>query len=145
MSIYFYKTNEAYGCFSNFSKHPFELDNKLWPTSEHYFQAQKFAGTEYEEHIRLTATPMDAANMGRDRKLPLRKDWEIVKDEIMRKAVMAKFRANEDARKILLSTGNEELIENTTKDYYWGCGDNGTGRNMLGRILMEVRAELRNS
>ena len=45
----FYKVNEVYGCFSNFSKHGFELDRKYWPTSEHYFQAQKFAGTEYAE------------------------------------------------------------------------------------------------
>ena len=48
MSIYFYKTNEKYGCFSNFSKHGFELGGKYWPASEHYFQAQKFSETEYE-------------------------------------------------------------------------------------------------
>lgn len=45
---------------------------------------------------------------------------------------------------ILLSTGNEEIIEKTTKDYYWGCGEDGTGKNMLGKILMETRDVLRN-
>jgi N-glycosidase YbiA len=50
---------------------------------------------------------------------------------------------HEDIQKILLDTGDEELIEATTNDYYWGCGTNGTGKNMLGRILMEVRAEVR--
>ncbi|WP_197091334.1 hypothetical protein [Paenibacillus algorifonticola] len=51
MTIYFYKIDDDYGCFSNFSKHGFELGNKYWMTSEHYFQAQKFVGTEYEEQV----------------------------------------------------------------------------------------------
>ncbi|MBE5975509.1 NADAR family protein [Lacrimispora xylanisolvens] len=144
MAIYFYKTNEEYGCFSNFSKHGFELEAKYWITSEHYFQAQKFVGTESEEQVRLSSTPMEAADMGRDRSKPLRKDWEEVKDDIMRRAVLEKFKANNDAKKILFSTGDEEIIEKTTKDYYWGCGEDGTGKNMLGKILMETRDILRN-
>lgn len=144
MVIYFYKTNDEYGCFSNFSKHGFELEGKYWITSEHYFQAQKFVGTESEEQVRLSSTPMEAADMGRDRSKPLRKDWEEVKDDIMRRAVLEKFKANNDAKKILLSTGDEEIIEKTTKDYYWGCGEDGTGKNMLGKILMETRDILRN-
>ncbi len=142
MAIKFYKINEEYGCFSNFSHNDFELDGKRWLTSEHYFQAQKFAGTEYEEIIRLLDNPMKAAEMGRNRDLPLRKDWEQVKDDIMRKAVFAKFSQNEDIKKILLSTEKEELVENTSNDYYWGCGKEGNGKNMLGKILMEVREKL---
>ena len=143
MAIYFYKTNDEYGCFSNFSKHGFELNGKYWMTSEHYFQAQKFVETEFEEQVRLSATPMEAANKGRDRSKPLRKDWEEVKDDVMRRAVLEKFESNTDARNMLLSTGNEDLIEKTTKDYYWGCGEDGTGKNMLGKILMETREILR--
>lgn len=143
MAIYFYKINDEYGCFSNFSKHGFELNGKYWMTSEHYFQAQKFVETEFEEQVRLSATPMEAANKGRDRSKPLRKDWEEVKDDIMRRAVLEKFKANTDARNMLLSTGNEDIIEKTTKDYYWGCGEDGTGKNMLGKILMETRKILR--
>lgn len=145
MAIYFYRVNDEYGCFSNFSKHGFELDGKYWMTSEHYFQAQKFIGTKYEEEVRMTSTPMKAANKGRDRSKPLRTDWEEVKDDIMRRAVLEKFKANDDAKKILLSTGDEDIIEKTTKDYYWGCGEDGTGKNMLGKILMETRNILRNS
>lgn len=144
MAIRFYKINDEYGCFSNFSKHGFELGGKYWMTSEHYFQAQKFIGTEYEEQVRMSSTPMEAANMGRDRSKPLRKDWEEVKDDIMRRAVLEKFKSNNDAKKILLSTGDEEIIEETTKDYYWGCGEDRTGKNMLGKILMETRDVLRN-
>jgi ribA/ribD-fused uncharacterized protein len=52
MTIYFYGTRDRYGCFSNFSPHGFELDGVYWPTSEHYFQAQKFAGTPHVDQIR---------------------------------------------------------------------------------------------
>lgn len=142
VAIYFYKINDEYGCFSNFSRHGFEIGGKYWKTSEHYFQAQKFIGTEYVEQVRLSSTPMEAANIGRDRSKPLRKDWEEVKDDIMRIAVLEKFKANVDIQKLLLST-REEIIEKTTKDYYWGCGEEGTGKNMLGKILMETREFLR--
>lgn len=139
MAIYFYKTNDKYGCFSNFSHYAFEIDDKMWLTSEHYFQAQKFHGTEYEEIIRLLKSPMEAAKMGRDRNLPLRVDWEKVKDDIMRKGVFEKFSQNKLIRNILLSSGEEIIIERTMDDYYWGCGKDGSGKNMLGKILMEVR------
>lgn len=142
MAIKFYKINEQYGCFSNFAHYDFELDGKKWMTSEHYFQAQKFIGTEYVEIIRLLDNPMKAAEMGRDRKLPLREDWEQVKDDIMRKAVFEKFSQNEEIKKILLSTGKENIVENTSNDYYWGCGKDGSGKNVLGKILMEVREKL---
>ncbi|WP_460271873.1 NADAR family protein, partial [Clostridium sp. CTA-19] len=75
MTIKFYKVNDEYGCFSNFFRHGFKFVGKYWMTSEHYFQAQKFIGTEYEEQVRMSSTPMEAANMGRDRSKPLRKDW----------------------------------------------------------------------
>ncbi len=142
MAIYFYKINDEYGCFSNFAHYGFELDGKWWMTSEHYFQAQKFCGNEYEETIRLLDNPMKAAEMGRNRELPLRADWEQVKDDIMRKAVLAKFTQNKEIKNVLLSTGKETIVENTSNDYYWGCGKDGSGKNMLGIILMEVREKL---
>lgn len=90
MPIYFYSTREAHGCFSNFSAHSFELDGlywrisegayaprRCWHSSEHYFQAQKFAGhPEHVEAIRKMASPKQAANAGRSRARPLRPDWE---------------------------------------------------------------------
>ncbi len=142
MNIYFYKIGDDYGCFSNFAHYGFELDGKIWMTSEHYFQAQKFSGTKYEEIIRLLDNPMQAAEMGRDRRLPLRKDWEEVKDEIMRKAVYAKFSQNNEIRDILIGTFPDNIIEKTSNDYYWGCGKDFSGKNMLGKILMEVRSTL---
>lgn len=142
MTIYFYSVREAYGFFSNFSPHGIELKGKWWPTTEHYFQAQKFVGSSHEEQIRLAKTPKQAAEMGRDRSRPLRADWEEVKDDVMREAVLQKFLSHDDIQRALLETGDAELIEKTTYDYYWGCGTNGTGKNMLGQILMEVRSEI---
>ncbi|MFH8383923.1 NADAR family protein [Kitasatospora sp. NPDC018058] len=144
MTIYFYGADEApYGCFSNFSPHPLELDGHLWPTAEHYFQAQKFAGTRHTDLVRRARTPLRAAELGRDRSRPLRRDWERVKDDVMRRAVAAKFRTHADIRAVLLATGEEELVEDTGTDHYWGRGRTGTGRNTLGRILMRTRAQLR--
>lgn len=145
MTIYFYGTRTQYGCFSNFSRHGFELDGVWWPTSEHYFQAQKFAGTPHANQIREVKTPKDAARMGRDRSRPLRSDWEQVKDDIMRKAVLRKFETHADIREVLLSTGDAPIVENAPGDYYWGCGADGSGKNMLGQILMEVREILRHA
>ncbi|HEY9717102.1 MAG TPA: NADAR family protein [Trichormus sp.] len=141
--INFYSTKGEYGCFSNFARTPFVVHEKIWPTAEHYFQAQKFPDApEYQEKIRATASPMVAARLGRSRAQPIREDWEKVKDGVMREAVRLKFRHNSELREVLLATGDAVLVEHTTKDKYWGDGGDGSGQNMLGRILMEVRSEL---
>jgi len=141
--IKFYRTGDAYGEFSNFASFPIQLKGVEWPTVEHYFQAQKFVGTVHEEEVRLAESPMTAAKMGRQRSRPLRNDWESVKDDIMREAVLAKFQQHPDLLNLLLSTGDADIIEHTTNDAYWGDGGDGSGKNMLGRILMEVRDRLR--
>ena len=141
--INFYGTKDEYGCFSNFSRHRIFLKDKYWQTTEHYFQAQKFAGTEHEEKVRLAPTPMKAASMGRSRKRPLRRDWEKVKDEIMLEALRVKFTQREELKKTLLSTDDAILVEHTANDNYWGDGGDGSGKNMLGKLLMQVREEIR--
>ena len=144
MSVKFYSHKNDYGYMSNFYSSPIKLKGKVWPTTEHYFQAQKFAGTKYESEIRKKKSPMDAALTGRRRDLPLRKDWESIKDGIMREALVAKFTQHPELKAKLLSTGYEQLIEHTVKDTYWADGGDGSGKNMLGRLLMEVRTQLRN-
>ena len=143
MTIYFYGAKQKpYGCFSNFSPHGFELDGAWWPTSEHYFQAQKFAGTPFAELIRQAPTPREAAKLGRRRSLPLRPDWEVIKDQVMLAGVLRKFETHADIRAVLLATGEELVVENAPRDYYWGCGADGSGQNKLGQVLMRVRALL---
>lgn len=141
--IEFYSVSDEYGVFSNFAPYPIRIGSKTWPTSEHYFQAQKFAAKKDQEEIRETKSPMVAARMGRDRKRKLRKDWERVKVGIMREAVEAKFRQHAELAELLLGTGDATIVEHTDNDDFWGDGGDGSGRNELGRILMAVRAKLR--
>lgn len=143
MSIQFYTAGDEYGCFSNFSPHGVELEGRYWPTVEHYFQAQKFTDQMHRDRILRARTPKDAKTLGWDRNVPIRPDWDEVKDDVMLTAVRKKFSTHETIRNVLLSTGEETLVENAPSDYYWGCGANGTGKNRLGLILMQVRSELR--
>jgi ribA/ribD-fused uncharacterized protein len=141
-SIEFYAVDGPYGGFSNHAPHPIKLAGRIWPTVEHYFQAQKFAGTPHEEAIRLASTSQQAAEMGRDRSKPLRADWSQARETLMREALRAKFTQHEDLRRQLLATGNVRLVEHTASDLYWGDGGDGTGKNLLGLMLMELRGEL---
>jgi hypothetical protein len=146
MTIYFYKVDDPYGCFSNFSPHGIHLLGQDWMTVEHYYQAQKFVGTEDEGLIPAIAcakTPMEAATLGRDRTRHIRPDWEQVKTQIMREAVLTKFLTHLEIQSILLSTGDRPIVEDSPTDYYWGCGVEKTGQNHLGKILMSVRQEIR--
>ena len=98
MTIYFYSTREPFGEFSNFSSHGIELDGQYWPTTEHYFQAQKFADAEYREKIRGASSPKQAAEWGRSRAVPLRADWEAIKEDVMYQAVRAKFETHAELK-----------------------------------------------
>lgn len=145
MAIYFYKVNEPYGCFSNFSPHGIHLQGTEWQTVEHYYQAQKFVGTIDTALIPViyaAKTPDKAAALGRDRTRQVRLDWERVKTQVMREAVLKKFLTHTDIQAILISTGNELIVENSPTDYYWGCGEDQTGHNQLGKILMSVRRQI---
>jgi len=143
VTVFFYSRTDEHGDFSNFSSYGIEMDGEWWPTVEHYFQAQKFLDVEYRERIRGCHSAKQAAELGRSRKLPLRSDWETAKDGIMRAAVLKKFQTHGALAELLLSTGDEPIVENAPGDYYWGYGKDGSGLNRLGEILMEVRARLR--
>lgn len=147
MTIYFYKVCDTYGCFSNFSPHPIEMDGIPWATVEHYYQAQKFVGSVDEGVIPLiyaAKTPEQAAALGRSSIRTLRPDWDIVKTQVMQLAVYQKFFTHPDIREVLLSTKEHLLVEDSPCDYFWGCGADKNGQNHLGKILMYVRSELQN-
>jgi ribA/ribD-fused uncharacterized protein len=143
--VNFYSASDEFGELSNFASFPINIDGKLWPTSEHYFQAQKFEDAAYREKVRNANSPMLAARLGRDRKQKLRRDWESVKVGVMRTALRAKFSQHESLRALLLSTGDAKLVEHTENDAYWGDGGDGSGENMLGRLLMEIRLEMKSA
>lgn len=143
--IKFYKVHDDYGFMSNFAPYPFSDSSKIWPTSEHYFQAQKFLVPEIQEKIRQIASPMDAALEGRNRQNPLRPDWEEIKDKVMLQALRMKFSQHPEIAKELLSTGEAIIIEHTRNDAYWADSGDGSGKNKLGLLLIQVREELKNA
>lgn len=103
----------------------------------------KFEGTTYAEEIRVVdAHPATAKKMGQTRRVPLRADWEKVKEPIMVEALVAKFTQHAALGTLLRKTGNRLLVERTANDRYWGDGGDYTGKNRLGYCLMVVRQQL---
>ena len=121
-------------------------DNITYPTVEHAFQAMKSLDINERKNIAQLPTPGDAKYAGR--RVKLRPDWNNVKIDIMRQALEAKFK-NSELRELLLNTDDEILIEgNNWSDNFWGdcyCSRcrNIKGQNHLGRLLMEIREELK--
>lgn len=153
--ILFYKLQAPYGCFSNFSRDQVQVYGRLWQTSEHAFQGAKFLDPAIQERVWKAPTPRVAAELGRDRSLPLRADWEspvesqklpaiaLVKDQIMFEVCLAKFQQNDGCQRTLLGTADAELVEDSPVDSYWGWGSDHQGKNKLGKILMLVRSTIR--
>ena len=140
--IQFSSKSPTHQQFSNFHKAKFFLDGKEWPTVEHYFQAQKFSSNpEYQEKIRAAPQAAKAKSLGASREFPIRNDWDTYREEVMRKALKAKFEQNEDLKQLLLTTEGRPLYEATT-DPYWGQGRSNKGKNRLGLLLMELRGSL---
>ena len=142
--IKFYNREDPYYEFTNFYPSPVVIDGKTWPSTEHYFQSQKFVGTPYVEAIRRFPTAREAFQLSRTPQASrwCRGDWERVKDDIMLKALRCKFTGNPELRRKLLETGSRRLIEHTHNDSYWADGGDGSGKNKLGKILERVRSEL---
>ncbi|HXG79352.1 MAG TPA: NADAR family protein [Methyloceanibacter sp.] len=144
MTIRFLSKSDTHREFSNFAPFPIEIDSAIWPSVEHYYQAQKFADAALQEKIRAAAKPVIAKRLSVKYRHKARPDWSEVKDAVMERAVRAKFAQHADLRALLLATRNEDLAEAAPNDYYWGIGEDGTGQNRLGHLLMRIRAELRN-
>jgi ribA/ribD-fused uncharacterized protein len=133
---------------SNFYPSPITDGNLIFPTVEHMFQAAKTINIEEYEKIAAADTPGQAKRLGKT--ITLREDWEEVKDDIMYQALWLKFSIPEFREK-LLATNDKELIEgNTWHDNIWGdcscerCKDI-KGQNKLGKLLMQVREEIKSS
>lgn len=142
--IYFYSKSKEYFEFSNFSNHPIEINGKVYPTNEHYFQSMKFIDEDYAEQIRLAPTPAIAKKMGLSREHKIRNNWDGKRVDIMGVAIEAKFSQHPELEVMLLETGRKELIEDSPTDYFWGCGKDRTGQNKLGLLLMIERAYINN-
>lgn len=128
---------------SNF--HPCEVmfDGVLWRSVEHAYQAAKTDSPKERTEIFGAVSPGKAKRLGK--KVKIRKGWDDARISVMRDLVRDKFLRNPDLRQRLIDTGSATLVEgNSWGDKFWGVCD-GKGRNELGRILMDVRSELKES
>ncbi len=141
--IKFYGLKSEHGYMSNFYPSKIFVFGRWWNNVEAPYQAAKTNDPDEYYSIWIAKTARDARTLGQ--KVKMRSDWDQVKYDVMKECVLAKFTQNCDLREQLLATGNEELIEDSPIDRYWGCGADGTGQNNLGKVLMEIRALLRGS
>lgn len=139
---------EEYRFLSNFYQSPVAYGGLTYPNAEAAFQAQKCQKEEDKVKYTLIKNPVVAKRMGK-KEPDLPANWREISYGIMLEIIRAKFSVPEMAEK-LLSTGDAELMEgNNHHDNLWGncacprCAAK-TGENRLGRILMQVREELRN-
>lgn len=138
--IFFWTRHDEHGYCSNFYRATIEIDGKVYPTTEHYFQASKTLLIDEHEMIRNLLTPGEAKFAGAH--VTLRPGWEEIKEGIMLEGLRAKFTQYSDLKKKLLSTGNANLHEDSPWDKYWGYVK-GKGQDRLGKLLMQVREELK--
>lgn len=129
-----------YRWLSNFYYAGVFFEGRLYPSTEHAYQAAKTLSSAEREAVKLCKTCGQAKRLGQT--VTVRPDWESVKLDVMYAVVWYKFANHDNLKKLLLATGDQHLIEgNTWRDYFWGvCG--GRGENHLGRILMDVRNKL---
>lgn len=130
-----------YRWLSNFYECSVEINGKEFNSAEHAYQAHKTNDPRWFDDIKNAATPGKAKRLGA--KCPVMGDWDSIKVEVMKKCVRAKFSQNADLKEKLLATDGYLEEGNNWGDKFWGTND-GIGYNMLGKILMEIRAELRN-
>ena len=142
-TIYFYSVDGKYGPFSNFYPCYFvDSQGRSWTSSEHYYQAHKFQDPKYFDMIKNTATCKECYKTSWNHSFAYRKDWPIVKDEIMMQALVYKYTQKEDFRKLLLETGDKNLVEHSMRDVHYGMGIDSDGKNQLGVLLVKLRKEM---
>lgn len=133
---------------SNFSAFRVGFGSRTFDTSEAAYHYQKFLGDSSEllfirDKILGAESAHEAFKIAEANKKFRRSDWDDVKLDVMRRVLRAKVDQHEYVRRKLLATGDRELVENSWRDPYWGWGPNRDGENMLGKLWMELRAELR--
>ena len=142
MPIQFNSKSKEWCWLSNFFLSPMIVDEKEYPTVEHWVQSQKFTDPTIQEQIRTAPTALHAKKLGQLRDPSFRLDWDSKKEDILYQGLKAKFEQNIVLQNFLLHTGTEELIELSPWDSYWGSGRFGTGKNRMGFLLMKLRSEI---
>lgn len=141
--VFFYE--QDFYVLSNFSSFVVRIFGRDFPTAEHAYHWTKFAGTHptIAQAICFARSAHDAFKIAEGHKDKLPENWSAARVDFMRKIISAKADQHEYVRKKLLATGERDLIENSWRDSFWGWGENRDGENMLGKLWMELRQQLR--
>lgn len=142
--VFFYE--QEFYVLSNFAAFQLEWCGLDFPTSEHAYQWMKFIGSPNDgikALIRFAPSAHDAFKIAEQHKGHVREDWSEKRVGVMRDILRAKVQQHEYVRRKLLETGDRELVEDSWRDAFWGWGTSMCGQNMLGKLWMEIRAELR--
>jgi N-glycosidase YbiA len=130
---------------SNFSAFNLQWRGRIFPTSEHAYHWAKFFPNDTAMAFAVACAPSahEAFRLAESLKVHRRRDWDAIKVDCMLEILRAKADQHEYVRRKLLATGERELVENSWRDDFWGWGPNRDGQNMLGKLWMQVRDELR--
>ena len=132
--------SSGYPFLSNFHPSTIYIDGKPYATVEHAYQAHKTKDESTREIVRLAKGPAEAKKLGHS--FPVRDDWDSVKIDLMRSFLKKKFE-NPFLRPLLAATDDDDLVYgNTWNDRFWGVC-RGSGQNWLGKLLMEIREDIK--
>lgn len=139
--VLFYE-NEYY-CLSNFSSFAVEEENIVYMTSEHLYHCRKFEDDAIKQEIIKSRSAHDAQKIAIKNKNKVLSNWNDIRLNKMKEILILKLNQHPYVQKKLLDTGDREIIENSWRDDFWGWGENKNGKNMLGKLWMEIRDEIK--
>lgn len=149
-SAVFLRTTEEFGGLSNMAGgFPLVVNGLDIFTSEALYQACRFPHMpEVQRLIIAQASPMTAKMKSKPYRLRSRPDWNQVRVKVMRWCLRVKLAQNwARFSELLLATGNRPIVEASSRDDFWGAKPVAdrtlVGMNVLGRLLMELREEVR--
>ncbi len=134
--IYFYNPKEAHGYLSNLSLYEMKVNHSKWYSVEHFYKAHKHINNDINTDKHLRFLKQFEAQNG------IHQDWEAIKISVMYTALCTKFTQHAELHKKLIKTGNAQLIEKSINDYFWGIGEDFSGHNWMGKLLMYLRDNL---
>ena len=145
--VFFYP-DEFYP-LSNFSPFRLHWHGLDFDTSEHAYHWEKFNhrlvhGTSLIQALIVNTTSAhEAFHIAQRHTSWVHPEWERLRVGVMRAILIAKVHQHEYVRRKLLETGEREIIEDSWRDAYWGWGPEQTGENVLGKLWMAIREDLR--
>lgn len=140
--VFFYE--QDFYVLSNFSAFRVVWAYRRFDTSEAAYHYAKFPShSQLQDMIQNAASAHAAFKIAESNKHLIRTDWKEIRVEVMKEILIAKVEQHEYVHRKLLATGDRELVENSWRDSFWGWGENRDGQNMLGKLWMEIRADLK--